>query len=474
VIIQIKVENPLKAAEWRTYMARNREGINGITEGVIWKQLLIFFFPLLFGTFFQQLYNTVDAIIVGRNVGKEALSAVGGSTGTLINLLIGFFIGISAGATVTISQYYGGRHEKEVSQAVHTSIALALTAGAIITVVGILGAPYALKWMGTPDEVMPYSLTFIRIYFIGTIGNLIYNIGAGILRAIGDSRRPLYFLIGSVFLNILLDFLFVMVFHWGVAGVAIATVTAQFFSAVLVCITLMHTKECYRLELHQIRFHSGMLGRIIRIGLPTGLQSLMYSSSNVIIQASMNSFGTDAMAAWTAYGKIDGIFWMTMNAFGISVTTFVGQNFGAGKYDRMRKGIHVCLRIAMSVAICMSALLCLAGPYIFALFTKDAQVVESGLQILYFLGPTFCTYVLIEIFSGSLRGMGNSLLPMLLTGLGICAFRVAWIFIVVPIHPVVRTLIVSYPISWTITSILFVIYYRYYMKRQVYFNVQAE
>lgn len=452
-------------------MARNREGINGITEGVIWKQLLIFFFPLLFGTFFQQLYNTVDAIIVGRYVGKEALSAVGGSTGTLINLLIGFFIGISSGATVAISQYYGGRHETEVNKAVHTAVALALTAGTVITVIGILGAPFALRWMGTPKEVMPYSLTFIRIYFAGTIGNLMYNIGAGILRAVGDSRRPLYFLIGSVGLNIVLDFLFVLGFHWGVAGVALATVMAQFFSAVLVCIVLMRTKECYRLVPSQVRFHSSMLGKIIRIGLPAGLQSLMYTSSNVIIQTSMNSFGTNAMAAWAAYGKIDGIFWMTMNAFGISITTFVGQNFGAGKYDRMRKGIRVCLRMAMSVAITMSVLLCLAGPYIFALFTKDTMVIDNGLRILYFLGPTFCTYVLIEIFSGSLRGMGNSLLPMLLTGLGICAFRVLWIFTVVPIRPEVRTLIFSYPISWTITSVLFVIYYRYYTKKQQYHTI---
>lgn len=455
-------------------MARNREGINGITEGVIWKQLLIFFFPLLFGTFFQQLYNTVDAIIVGRFVGKEALSAVGGSTGTLINLLIGFFIGISSGATVAISQYYGGKHEDEVNKAVHTAIALALTAGAIITVVGILGAPFALRWMGTPEEVMPYSLTFIRIYFAGTIGNLLYNIGAGILRAIGDSRRPLYFLIGSVGLNIVLDLLFVMVLHWGVAGVALATVTAQIFSAILVCIVLIRTKECYRLQLTQIRFHKRMLGKIIRIGLPAGLQSLMYSSSNVIIQSGMNSFGTNAMAAWAAYGKIDGIFWMTMNAFGISITTFVGQNFGAGKYKRMRRGIHVCLRMALGVAVTLSTLLCLVGPYIFALFTKDATVIDNGLRILYFLGPTFSTYVLIEIFSGSLRGMGNSFVPMLLTGLGICAFRVIWIFTVVPIHPAVRTLIFSYPISWTITSVLFVIYFRYYTKKQQYFIMQAE
>jgi len=455
-------------------MQNRQENKNGITEGVIWKQLLLFFFPLLFGTFFQQLYNTVDAIIVGQFVGKEALSAVGGSTGTLINLLIGFFIGISSGATVTISQFYGGRNETEVSKAVHTAIALAIAGGAVIMIVGILGAPVALRLMGTPDEVMPYSLTFIRIYFIGTIGNLLYNIGAGILRAIGDSRRPLYFLMGSVALNIVLDLLFVIVFHWGVAGVALATVIAQIFSAVLVCITLMRTKECYRLYLKRIRFHKDLLKRIIRIGLPTGLQSLMYTSSNIIIQSGMNSFGTNTIAAWTAYSKIDGIFWMTMNAFGISVTTFVGQNFGAGKYDRMRKGIMVCLRMALSVAAGLSVILYLAGPTIYGWFTNDPQVISIGLDILHFLVPTFCTYVLIEIFSGSLRGMGNSFVPMLLTGLGICAFRVIWIFTVVPLFKEVRALVISYPISWTITSVLFVIYYKFYTGKQKYFMAETE
>lgn len=449
-------------------MKRNREGSNGITEGVIWKQLLIFFFPLLFGTFFQQLYNTADAVVVGRFVGKEALSAVGGSTGTLINVFVGFFIGISTGATVTISQYYGGKNGVEVSKAVHTAFALALVSGSIIMVIGMIGAPMALRWMDTPEEIMPYSLTYIRIYFGGMIANLVYNMGAGILRAVGDSRRPLYYLIASTFTNIILDVLFVVVFHWDVMGVAVATVLSQLLSAVLVCITLMRTKECYRLIWRDIRFHKEMLIRIIRIGLPAGFQSLMYSSSNVIIQSNMNRFGTNTVAAWTAFGKIDGIFWMAMNSFGISVTTFVGQNFGAGLYDRVKKGIKVCLRMAIGVAIGLSIILYFGGSYVYVLFSKDSMVIEEGMVILRYMVPAFATYVFIEIYSGALRGMGSSFVPMVITSLGVCALRIVWLFVAVPIRPKVTTVIFSYPLTWIVTSILFIIYFRYYTKKHGY------
>jgi putative MATE family efflux protein len=448
-------------------MARTREGSNGITDGVIWKQILIFFFPLLFGTFFQQLYNTADAIVVGRFAGKEALSAVGGTTGTLINVFVGFFVGISTGATVTISQYYGGRHKEEVSKAVHTAIAMAIVGGAIIMLLGVVGAPVALRMMGTPEEIIPYSLTYLRIYFAGMIANLVYNVGAGILRAIGDSKRPLYFLIISCLINIVLDLLFVVVFHWDVMGVAVATVISQLCSAILVCITLMRTKDCYQLRWKELRFHKEMLRRIFHIGLPAGFQSLMYSSSNVIIQANMNSFGTDTIAAWTAFGKIDGIFWMIMSSFGISITTFVGQNYGAGKYDRVRKGSKVCLRMAMAVAIGLSAILYFTGPYIYWLFTTDTLVVEKGMEILHIMVPTFWTYVFIEIFSGSLRGMGDSFIPMILTSMGVCVLRILWLFTIVPLRPEISTVIYSYPITWSVTSVLFIIYYIYYTKRKL-------
>ncbi|WFA09012.1 MATE family efflux transporter [Tissierella sp. Yu-01] len=447
-------------------MEKTHKSINSFTEGVVWKQLLIFFFPLLFGTFFQQLYNTADAIVVGRYVGKEALSAVGGSTGTIINLFVGFFVGISSGATVTISQFFGANNEEKVSDAVHTSIALAIAGGAIIMLIGILGAPAALKWMGTPDEIMTYSLQYIRIYFAGMIANLIYNMGSGILRAIGDSKRPLYFLIISCIVNIILDILFVVVFKWEVIGVAVATVISQIVSAILVCLSLIKTTESYRLDIRKLKINNGLLQKIISIGLPAGVQSLMYSSSNIVVQSSINSFGTDTIAAWTAYAKIDGIFWMILGAFGIAATTFVAQNYGAGKNDRVRIGVKTSLIMSMGTSILLTITLYISGPHLFKLFTTSNSVTDIGLNLLYFTVPFYCSFVPIEILSGSLRGLGNTLIPMIMTGIGVCALRVMWILIAVPIWPSIITVMMSYPITWIVTSILFVIYYIYYTKKE--------
>jgi len=446
-------------------MKQRYQSINGITEGIIWKQLLVFFFPLLFGTFFQQLYNTVDAIVVGRFAGKEALSAVGGTTGTLINLLVGFFIGISSGATVIISQYFGAGDEENVSKAVHTSIALAIAGGFIIMIIGLIGAPTALKWMGTPEEIMPYSLQYIRIYFAGMIANLVYNLGSGILRAIGDSRRPLYFLIVACIINIILDLVFVVVLHWDVIGVALATVISQIVSAGLVCLSLMSSYECYKLDLKKIRFDSNILKKTIMIGLPAGFQSLMYSTSNTLIQASINSFGTDTIAAWTAYAKIDSLFWMVLGSFGISATTFVGQNFGAGKNDRVRKGVRTCISLSMASAVIISLVVNFCGEFFYQLFTKDSAVIKIGLEILHFITPTYFTFVAVEILSGSLRGMGSTLIPMLITGIGICALRVVWILTAVPIWHSIKTVVFSYPLTWVVTSVFFIIYYMYFIKK---------
>ncbi|WP_033166499.1 MATE family efflux transporter [Clostridium sp. KNHs205] len=441
-----------------------------ITEGVIWKQLLAYFFPLLFGTFFQQLYNTIDAVVVGRYVGKEALSAVGGATGALINVLIGFFIGISSGATVIISQYYGGKKKEEVSRSVHTAIALAVVGGLFIMVIGLIASPLALKLMGTPPEVYKDALIFIRVYFLGTVFNIVYNMAAGILRAIGDSKRPLYFLIASCGVNIILDLIFVVLFHWGVAGAAAATVIAQLVSAVLVCKVLMKTEECYKLYPLQVHFHKDILKRIIHIGLPTGAQSLMYTTSNLFIQSSMNAFGLNVLAAWAAYGKIDGIFWMIMNSFGVSVTTFVGQNYGAGKQARVSKGIRVCLSFAMISAVFLSLILSIFAADIIGIFNNDTEVIKEGLLILHFLVPTYCTYVLIEILSGALRGMGQSVMPFILTLFGVCVLRVIWLLTAAPAFHDVRAVIFCYPLTWTFTSILYIIYFLYFKKKYGFIN----
>ena len=432
---------------------------NSIVEGVIWKQLLLFFFPILLGTFFQQLYNTVDAAVVGKFVGKEALAAVGGATGTLINLFVGFFVGLSSGATVIISQFYGAKKEKPTEDSVHTAVAMGIAGGLLLTVVGMLLAPTMLRMMDTPDNVLAPAVTYLRIYFAGMVFNLLYNIGSGILRAIGDSRRPLYVLIVCTLTNLVLDLLFVLVFHMGVAGAGLATILSQAVSALLVLRFLARTSECYKLTIRKIRFHLTILRHIIKIGLPAGIQSSLFSISNVLIQSTINAFGTTTMAAWTAYGKIDSVFWMLMSAFGISVTTFVGQNFGCGRIDRVKKSVRISLVMAFAVTVLLSGVLLLAGQYIYLLFTDDGDVLELGLQILRTLVPFYITYVLIEILSGAIRGTGESLRPMLISAFGICVLRIVWIKCFVPMHPQLEMVLYSYPITWGITSLLFLVYY---------------
>ena len=437
------------------------QSMNQITEGVIWKQLLFFFFPILFGTFFQQLYNTTDAVIVGNFVGKEALAAVGGPAATLINLLVGFFVGLSSGATVIISQYYGAGagHKEDVKKAVHTSIALSIAGGAVIMALGLVFSGVALRAMNTPAEIMELSVQYMRIYFLGVIPSLIYNMGSSILRAVGDSKRPLYFLILSCIANIVLDIFFVVALRLGVVGVAIATTLSQVISALMIIVALMRSKDSYQLSLKEIRFHGRILRSIIRIGLPAGLQSSMYSVSNLIVQSSVNSFGTDTVAAWTAYGKVDGIFWMITGAYGISITTFAGQNFGAGKYDRIRKSVRVCMGMAAFTSILLSVIVMAGGNIFFRFFTSDANVVAIGIGMMRVISPTYITYICIEILGGTARGCGDAIPPTLMTALGVCVLRVAWILLMVPIRPEVSTVAFSYPLTWTVTSVMFVIYY---------------
>ena len=432
----------------------------GITEGVIWKQLLSFFFPILLGTFFQQLYNTADAIIVGKFVGKEALAAVGGGTGTLINLIVGFFVGLSSGATVILSQYYGARNHQQASRTVHTAMAMAIFGGVLLMGIGLAASPVILRWMSTPADVFDLAVTYTRIYFCGMIPSLIYNIGSGVLRAVGDSRRPLYFLIASCMANIVLDVVLVLGLEMGVAGAALATILSQLVSAVLVIATLLRSPHPLHLEFRRIALHRDLLGRVVRIGLPAGLQSVMYSLSNLVIQSAINGFGTNLMASYTAYSKMDGLFWMTINSFGVAITTFVGMNFGAGRFDRVRKSVRVCLAMAAAGTLALSGLLLLLGKPLFLLFTNEDIVVQQGLIVQRFLVPTFITYVCIEVFSGALRGAGDSLVPMIMTLLGVCLLRVVWVKGIAPMRgDSYLFMLACYPISWMLTSILFVVYY---------------
>lgn len=433
---------------------------NGIVEGVIYRQLLLFFFPILFGTLFQQLYTMVDAAIVGNFVGKEALAAVGGTTGTMINLLLGFFVGLASGAGVIISQYYGSRDEEGVSKSVHTAAALGVAGGLILMCAGLLFAPVFLRLMRVNQDIIGYALSYIRVYFLGMIPTALYNVGAGILRAIGDSRRPLYYLIAACGGNVVLDLLFVGLFHWGIEGAAAATVLSQLGNMMLTFWYLLRSRECYGIRMREVRFHSIELKKMLRVGIPAGLQAVLYAVSNMIIQSGINGFGTDSVAALTVFEKLDGIFWMIMSAFGIAVTTFIGQNFGARKYQRIKKAVRVSLGMAFGGAVALCILCLVFVEPFYHIFTNDSAVIAIGIDSVRFLMPMYFTYVCIEVLSGTMRGAGESLIPMIITALGVCLVRVLWATLVVPHWHVLNVLMFSYPLSWTVTSAVFLIYYK--------------
>ena len=438
---------------------------NQITEGVIWKQLLFFFFPILLGTLFQQLYNTADTVVVGRFVGTKALAAVGGSTGQIVNLVVNFFVGLASGATVIIARYYGARDRIKLNNALHTAIALSIVGGIVTAVAGISLTPFLLQMMNTPADVIEGSTMYLRIYFAGIIFVFVYNIGSGILRAVGDSKRPLYFLIVCCFLNIFLDILFVVYLKLGVKGAAFATVISQAVSALLVILSLTKSVDIYRLRPNKIRFYKSLLIAIVTIGLPAGLQSVMYGISNIIIQTSLNSLGTETVAAHTAFAKIDAIYWMISGAFSVSIITFIGQNYGARKFDRMKKSIKVCLFMDLIASLLLTTVMMVAGPYSLRLFTPDQDFIDICMQIIHIIAPSYALFIFIEILSSSLRGMGNVVIPMLMTCGGVCVLRILWIFLFVRTHLSVTTILMSYPISWGFTAVLFIIYFMFYQKK---------
>lgn len=428
-----------------------------ITEGVIWKQLLIFFFPILMGTFFQQMYNTVDTIIVGRLVGTEALAAVG-ATGPLVSMVNGFFIGVSSGATVVLSQAYGAGDRKGVSDSIHTGVALSLLLGVMLTAIGICLGGRVMGWMGTPENCMADATTYLRIYFAGSIGTVVYNMGAGILRAMGDSKRPMLFLMVTCILNVVLDLLFVAVLHMGVAGAALATVLSQMISAVLPIVVLLRQKED-RLELRKLRIERSLLGRILRIGIPAGLQFVTFDFSNVLIQSGINSFGDITMAAWTAYGKTDALVWMISGAFGVSITTFVGQNFGAQKYSRIHQGAWTCLALSIAMVCALNVTLLLFRSQILGIYTDNPEVIAVGSMVMLSIMPYEFLFMPIEVFAGTMRGVGNSLMPTLITGSCVCLFRVAWLMTAVRHWHSLKTLTLSYPLSWALAAAVFLVVY---------------
>lgn len=432
---------------------------NAILTGSIPRQIMAFFLPIWFGTLFQQLYNTADTLIVGRFVGTQALAAVG-ATGAFVQLLVGLFVGLCSGASVVISQSYGAGDREAVDRQVHTGLTMAIVGGAVLTVVGLLFSKIVLVWMQTPAEILDMATLYLRIYFLGMIPQGIYNMGTNILRAVGDSKRPLYFLIISSLVNIALDILLVAVLPWGVTGVAIATVASQVVSAVLVVRCLAGSQGMpWNLQPEKFKLEPTVLQGICRIGLPSAAQSALYSISNIVVQSTMNSFGTTVVAAWSVFGKVDFLLWMTINSFGIAATTFAGQNFGARQYDRVKRGNAVCMAMTAVSTVCITLLLYFSARTLFGLFSEDLAVVNQGVELLHFMAPVYITYISIEILSGTLRGCGDVKIPTLITVFAVCLLRSAWQWIVVPMRHEVWVAEASYPVTWILASLLFIIYY---------------
>lgn len=437
----------------------------GLTEGSIWKQMLKFFFPIMFGTFFQQLYNTVDAIIVGRFVGSDALAAVGGSAGMIVNLIVGFFVGLTAGASVIVSQFFGSGDRQKVSKSMHTIYAFSIIGSVVISVVGYFFAPELLKMMSTPADIYEDSLLYLRVFLIGIVFMFVYNTGSALLRAIGDSRRPLNYLIICCIINIVLDILFVAGLQMGVFGAALATIIALAVSSILVTRALAKSKELCDFSIREIRIDWDTLKTQIYIGFPGGVQSSMYSLSNMILQVAVNKIGTDAAAAWTTLAKMDAIYWMVGGSLGTALTTIVGQNYGAGKMDRVKKSVNIGLGLYYAFSIVIVTVLMAFQRPLFSIFTDNQAVLDIAVSAFSIMAPFYLLFSFIEIYSCALRGMGDVLIPMIMTMLGVCGFRVVWAIFVVPLNPSMELISWSYPVSWALTSACFIIYYNYKIKK---------
>ena len=429
-----------------------------MTEGVIWKQLLLFALPMLLGNLFQQFYNTVDSIVVGNYIGANALASVGAST-PIVNLMVGMFTGLGTGAGVVIAQFFGAKDHKGVHDGVHTTIALCLVSGLVMAVVGVALSPTILRLLDTPAEIMEGSVTYLQIYFMGVMALMIYNMGSGILRAVGDSRTPLYFLMVSSVVNILLDLLFVIKIQMGVAGVAWATLIAQAISACLVLIRLMTSTESYKLILKDIRFHKKVLLETIRIGLPGGIQNAVISFSNLIVQYNINSFGAAAVAGCSAYTKIDGFAILPVMSFSMAITTFTGQNIGAKNYDRVRKGAKTCLVIALAVTLTLSGGLYLFGEKLLRVFSSDQQVLSYAVQMMHFLVPGYVCLATAHTYCGVVRGAGISMVPMLALVGNMCVLRVIWISLAMPVFHNIIVVFLGYSLTWLTSALTMVIYY---------------
>lgn len=442
---------------------KNRFEID-MCNGSIMNKLISFSIPLMISGILQLAFNAVDIVVVGRFSGSESLAAVG-STTALINVFTNLFIGISLGANVLAARFYAAGREKEMSETVHTAITFAIISGVVMALVGLFFSRGALELMGTPDNVINLSTLYMKIYFLGMPFFMLYNYGAAILRAVGDTKRPLLFLIVAGVINACLNLLLVIAFHLGVAGVAIATVTAQFVSCVLVLRCLYKSDSSYQLRFSKLMIKKVYLGQIFQVGIPAGIQSTVINFSNVLLQSSVNSFGSVAMAGYTAANNIFGFLYASINAVTQACMSFTSQNYGAGKWKRMDKVLRNCILLSVVVSLILGGGSYLFGPELLKIYTSDPKVIQCGMEILLYTTVTYFMCGLMDLFPGALRGMGYSAIPMLLSIIGTVGTRIVWIFMIFPRHRSLDVLFISYPASWLITIILQVICYFFVRKR---------
>lgn len=428
-------------------------------------KLISFSLPLMLSGILQLMFNAVDIIVVGRFSGSESLAAVG-STTALINLFTNLFIGISLGANVLAARYYAAGRDKEMSDTVHTAIALALVSGVVMAFVGLFFARLALLWMGTPDDVIDLSTLYMRIYFLGMPFFMLYNYGAAILRAVGDTKRPLLFLIISGCTNAALNLTLVIVFHLGVAGVAIGTVVSQLISCVLVLRCLQHSEGSYKLSFSRLKIEKQYLKPIFQVGIPAGIQSTVINFSNVLLQSSVNSFGSIAMAGYTAANNLFGFLYVTVNSITQACMSFTSQNYGVGKYKRMDRVLIDCIILSVGVTFVLGTGVYLTGPKLLQIYTTNPDVIACAMEILLYTTVTYFLCGLMDLFPGALRGMGRSTVPMILSIIGTVGTRIVWIYLIFPAHRSLDILFISYPASWILTIIMQVICF-YFVRRKM-------
>lgn len=432
-----------------------------LTEGPIRRSLIFFALPIFLSNLFQQLYNSADSIIVGAFLGKEALAAVS-SSGNLIFLLVGFFNGTAVGAGVVIAKYFGAKQYDDMRKAIHTDLAFGIAAGIILTVLGVAMTPVILRWMGTPENVLPNSIEYFRVYFYGASAVVLYNISVGILQAVGDSRHPLYYLIFSALLNVVLDLLFIGVFKMGVGSAAAATAISQAVSAILCIAQLLRTKEVYKVSVRQIRFHKGMLGRILRFGLPSGVQNSVIAIANVVVQSNINAFGDNAMAACGSYSRIEGFAFLPITCFSMALTTFIGQNLGAKKFDRAKAGAKFGIFCSVIMAEMIGVLIWILAPYCIDLFIEGdgaEEVIALGTRQCRTEALFYCLLAFSHCIAGICRGAGKANIPMFIMLACWCLVRIVYISVAVHFIPSIGVIFWAYPITWGLSSVIFLFYY---------------